>query len=218
MWNMWNPKPDDFNILYVGRNIQRKNIPFMFETIAEFKKRGYETDRRIKFLMHMPFHDNGWNMDELIRQFDAYEWVLVNPSVSPGVGPEDRELNEIYNLADVHLHMSAAEGYDIPNLESLSAGVITTAMDYSAPPSWGGDVLQLIDPIIIRQEPMTNLGRAYPDVGHAAEVLNRIYCMPMEEKTKLWAKGRILAEKLSWNKFRDNWVNLIDRVEIPNNE
>lgn len=217
IWNAEVPKEDDFNILYAGRNIQRKNIPFIMETVAKFKDRGLESShRKIKLFFHMPYHDNGWNMDELIRQYNAYDWVRANPRVRPGVGPEDDELNEIYNTADLHLHMSAAEGFSLPALESLSAGVITTSMNYSAPPSWGKDALQLIEPIVIRQEPMTNLGRAYPDIDHAISVLKQVYDMTKEERIALSQKGRALANTLSWHRFAQSWIDLINNMDIAN--
>lgn len=214
LWDGIKSSVNDFNILYVGRNTQRKNIPFIFDTIKLFKDRGYEDPNRpIRFLFHSPYHDNGWNMDELIRQNDAYGWVKVNPLMRPNLGPEDDELNEIYNMADVHLHMASAEGWSLPLLESMAAGVLTTALNYSAPPSWGSDGLFLIDPIVIRQEPMTNLGRAYPDVKHAVEVLKRIYDMPKVERLKMCQHTQSVAAKYSWHTFRQNWINLINTIE-----
>lgn len=215
---LWDSSPstkNDFNILYVGRNIQRKNIPFLFEAIRKFKDAGYEDPNRpIRFLFHSPYHDNGWNMDELLRQYDAYDWFKVNPLIRPGIGPDDNELNDVYNMADIHFHMSAAEGWDLPVLESMAAGVPTTSLDYSAAQSWGRDGLFLIDPIVIRQEPMTNLGRAYPDVNHAVEVLKTLYNMSKKERIDVAIKGRNLATKYSWNAFRQNWLNLINEIKL----
>lgn len=217
---LWDVSPlgkNDFNILYVGRNIQRKNIPFMFETIRKFKDAGLEDPKRpIQFLFHSPYHDNGWNMDELLRQYDAYSWVKVNPTVRIGIGPDDNELNDIYNMSDIHFHMSSAEGWDLPALESLAAGVLTTALDYSAPPSWGRDALFLIKPAIIRQEPMTNLGRAYPDVSDAIMVLQRLYTMSKKDRITALGQGRRIAERYSWSLFRRNWIDLINGIELDN--
>jgi len=216
IWDRVTNLDDDFLVLYVGRNMSRKSIPFLFRTIRQFKDEGLEDKDKVRLLLHMPYKDVGWNMDELIRIYDAYDWVMVNPQVKVGTGPDDKELNKVYNMADVSLHMSSAEGFALTLAESLSAGVPTTALDYSAPPSWGGEVLQLIRPIEVIQEPVTNLGRAVPDIDDAVKTLKRIYDMPRKERIEVSKAGRrFMVKGFNWKgSITPSWVALVDTISL----
>jgi glycosyltransferase involved in cell wall biosynthesis len=48
----------------------------------------------------------------------------------------DEQVNRLYNLCDVTVLPSTGEGFGLPIIESLAAGVPVVATDYSACPSW----------------------------------------------------------------------------------
>jgi glycosyltransferase involved in cell wall biosynthesis len=130
-------------VLYVGGIDQRKNAPAMIKAIAEAAEKCVANDMpRPQFLMA-----GGIQKD---RQFPVLqraieEHGLADCVIMPGFVP-DEELLQLYARADVFLFLSLYEGFGLPALEAMAAGLPIVCSNRSAMPEVVGDAGLLVDP------------------------------------------------------------------------
>ena len=133
-------RTDGFTIGYVGRNQWRKNIQGVISAFDMFRhkhKTGY-------LYLHTKAEDKGQfgcNPLELLKDKGYYltrdYYVPTNLNVNKGVKRET--MNDIYNKFDVFLSASVGEGYGMPYIEAMLAGVPVIAPDNSTVPELLGN-------------------------------------------------------------------------------
>ncbi len=146
----------------VMRNQPRKLFPRIIESFAKFRKEHQDIAQNVYLLLHTSIPDVGWDIPGItvqhgIQEFVTYTYLCVNchniavsnfrgspidcptcnargtfmtPNTKYGVEPE--HLNLIYNLMDVYIQGSIAEGDGMPVTEARMAGVPCLVSDYSA--------------------------------------------------------------------------------------
>ena len=107
---------DHFLALYVGRNARRKNPADIICSFKMFvdeleKKHGH---RKATLIMHTdPLDQEGPNLHHVIEEFNVRDNVVFS---------KDRigfpEMNGLYNIVDVLINASIAEGFGLPLLEA----------------------------------------------------------------------------------------------------
>lgn len=167
--------PEGYIIGTVMRNQPRKLFADLFQAFSRFLK---ETGRKDVFLYcHTGFPDLGWNIPELLMEYELTNRVLftykckncgamsvrffsdsvchceecgkfTNAISGTGNGLNDLELCYTYNMMDCYVQVSKNEGFGIPIIEAASSGLPVGAINYSAMAS----ILDNIDGYAIKVE------------------------------------------------------------------
>ena len=104
---------------------------------------------------------------------------------------DDRELAKLYATASIFAFPSLDEGFGMPVLEAMAAGIPVITSNRSAMPEIAGDAAILIDP---------------EDASQLAEALNNLaantkFC------SELAARGQIRAHQFTWERAaRETWA------------
>jgi len=86
--------------------------------------------------------------------------------------------------------------------------------NYSAHTEWVGKGGELVDPIVLESEPLTNIRRAIIDVDkYVASLLSLID--NKELRKKYGEAGREIAREMDWEIICKQWEGLIDSVLYP---
>lgn len=123
---------DDFVVLTVADNQERKNLAASFEAISRLKT---QTTRPIKYVL-------------VTREYNQFGYKLrdlaLRPSLDPNLpnitqelqiyerGLPTKDLWGLYAVSDVYLSTSKAEGLGIPVLDAMGCGLPVVATDTGA--------------------------------------------------------------------------------------
>ena len=189
----------------VARNQPRKNIPALVKAFARLSER----IENLHLYLHMNPCDVGYDLVTLLHRYGLKGKADVSgPDFSLHQGLEDEQLNRLYNLFDMMVLPSTGEGFGLPILESMAAGVPVAATDYSACTELlrgRGELIKILTTVTAG----TNLiEQAVIDVEDIATCIERVYRSPQLAKEHSKA-GRAFAEKLSWDAIVQQWVELI---------
>ena len=146
----------------VMRNQPRKLFPRLIEAFRMFKEQHAEIAKDVFLLLHTSVRDVGWDIPEHTRQNGMEEWVVFSyicnacgfmavsnycgsPADCPickskqtfdnpntAFGFNDEQFNMMYNLLDVYVQGTIAEGDGMPLNEAKACGVPVLGSDYSA--------------------------------------------------------------------------------------
>jgi glycosyltransferase involved in cell wall biosynthesis len=120
----------------------------------------------------------------------------------------DEQVNRLYNLCDVTVLPSTGEGFGLPIIESLAAGVPVVATDYSACPELvrgRGELARILTTVTAG----TNLiEQAVLDVDDLAARIEKLYRDPALIREYSEA-GRRFAESLHWDQLVPEWLAVI---------
>ena len=96
----------------------------------------------------------------------------------------NQDLIALYQGAQIFLFPSLYEGFGLPVLEAMSAGVPVLASRFGSIPEVGGTTIQYANP---------------PDAPTFATSLKKLIAMPKEERDSSIANQKKRAEKFSWD-------------------
>lgn len=115
---------EDAIILNVDRNAPRKRWDFTFDALSRLKD-----VTLIAHTEHEPDEKTGkQDLQKLASQYGVLDRVVFTGfKFDKGLSPE--ELNELYNLADIRISTSGAEGFGLPTIESMAAGTFNVIPD-----------------------------------------------------------------------------------------
>jgi glycosyltransferase involved in cell wall biosynthesis len=145
----------------VMRNQPRKLFTRIIESFRMFKREFPKESSNVKLLLHTSIPDVGWNIPEVVYQCNLQNEVVFSyichacgnvavltfmgsPAQCPTckqpkfctpntmLGFSDEYLSWIYNLMEVYIQGSIAEGDGMPVTEAKSCGVPCVVSDYSA--------------------------------------------------------------------------------------
>ena len=113
----------------VARNQPRKNLPALVEAFGRLAPRYPD----LHLYLHSTPSEVGYDLVQLLKRHRLHGRAdLSAPELGIANGLEDVQLNELYNLFDVMALPTCAEGFGLPILESMAAGVPVVATDCSA--------------------------------------------------------------------------------------
>lgn len=158
-------------ILTVGTIEPRKNYVRLLEAYAELLKRG--VNHRL-VIAGAP----GWMYEPV---FDRIRELGLTRRVTL-LRPSDEHLAALYGGADAFVYPSLYEGFGIPALEALAAGVPSVVTERSALPEVVGDAAVLVDPT---------------DVGALADTI-QLVIRDKNLRARLRQQGPDQAAKFSW--------------------
>lgn len=108
--------PEAFVVGMVARNQYRKRFDIMVKAFADFAK-GKED---VKLYLHTTLHDVGWDIADLVKQFDLGGKLILTQDLRPDRGVPPDMLNVIYNSFDVNALISLGDGFGLPVAESMA--------------------------------------------------------------------------------------------------
>jgi len=147
----------------VMRNQKRKLIPELFNSLKELLSLSsiQESKQKIYLYLHTTYPDMGWDIPELLSQYQVSNHVLFTylckhcqhmecsvfsgpqkicsrclnkASQFPSVsnGVSDSQLSEIYNIFDLYVQYAICEGFGMPQVEAGACGIPIATVNYSA--------------------------------------------------------------------------------------
>ncbi len=108
----------DFVIFWNNRNIRRKlpsDVILAYKTFCDMLSK--EQSEKCVLIMHtQPVDQNGTNLPEVVKNVCSdYDVIFSHQKL------DDKELNFLYNIADVTLNIASNEGFGLGTAESLMA-------------------------------------------------------------------------------------------------
>lgn len=128
---------EDFKyLLFVGRPNWRKRMTHMMAIMKELKIRGRND---IKLILHSNIYDGGsnTNLPEIIDSGGLFDNIILN-RFPYDVGIAKKELNYMYNIADLYIAPHGGEGFGMPIGESMATGTPFIASDICTTPEFAG--------------------------------------------------------------------------------
>ena len=112
-------RPNDFVLLYVNRNIRRKMVGDSLLAFQQFVNQlPPEKRSRVTYVMHtQPVDNNGTDLPKLIEHLMPEVNVVFSQQKL-----EAKQMNYLYNIADVTMNLASNEGFGLGTCESLMAG------------------------------------------------------------------------------------------------
>lgn len=194
----------------VMRNQRRKLYPDLFEAFRKFLDQS--EDKKFYLYCHTSYPDLGWDIPELLHQYNLTSHVLFTyicpenqkpfPSVFRGAiaqspftgkwgstlsnvkhGATYEQLSDIVNLFDLYSQYANCEGFGLPYVEAAACGVPVCGTDYSAMES---EIRKLegfpIKPAALYKELETGCLRAVPDNDEACRYFLEFFSKSEEER------------------------------------
>jgi glycosyltransferase involved in cell wall biosynthesis len=116
---------DEFVVLTVADNQERKNLAADMEIIASLKE---QTDRKIRYIMVTRVESPvGWRLDDY-----SIELGLTKEIMKFNRGLPVQDLWGLYAVSDAYLSSSKAEGLGMPVLEAMACGIPCVVSDVGA--------------------------------------------------------------------------------------
>ena len=215
--------PDYKIIGTVMRNQRRKLYPDLFEAFKKFLNNS--EDKKFYLYCHTSYPDLGWDLPELIQEYELASHVLFTyicpetkkpfPSLFKGAiiqspftgkwgatlsnvknGVSYEDLSNIINLFDLYTQYANCEGFGLPQVEAAACGVPVCGTDYSAMES----VLRKLEGIPIKpaalyKELETGCLRAVPNNDLAAQLFQEFFDASDDERLAAGEKTRQNFEK-----------------------
>jgi glycosyltransferase involved in cell wall biosynthesis len=201
---------DRFVVGCVARNQPRKGLATLVEAFAGLARRHEDA-----FLyLHTAPMDVGWDVPELLQRWEVADRTALPGGVSATEGCSDSELNRLYNLMDVFVLPTAGEGFGLPILEAMAAGVPVVATDCAAVPELVAGRGELIRTLGTHTPAGGSADYAIPDPDHLEEILETVY-HDADLRARHSAAGRQVAEELTWDACADQWAELLGQVTAP---
>lgn len=221
---------DEFVILTVADNQERKNLSVAAEIIRDLVNDGYNVKWNLVTRKGSPV---GWKLDDLFLEYGIMDRVAV---YERGM-PHDR-LWVLHVTADAFLLTSKAEGLCMPVLEAMATKTPVVATECTAMPEhlwefprWSREENGVWKPTprsflgvgskkmtgqrgfpigveFYTRDPWGNSYRAFADPKSAVDQIKKIINMPKEKLDKITNRGREYAESRTWEKAGD----VIDKV------
>jgi glycosyltransferase involved in cell wall biosynthesis len=189
----------------VARNQPRKNIPALVSAFAQLCQRRDD----LHLYLHMNPCDVGYDLVTLLRRYRLEGHADVSgPDSSLDQPLADEQLNRLYNLFDVTALSSYGEGFGLPILESLAAGVPVVATDYSACSELvrgRGELARALTTVTVG---VNLIEHAVIDVDDLAARIEKLQRDPALMKQYSEA-GRTFARSLSWDALTPQWLEVI---------
>lgn len=209
--------PDRFIVGCVARNNVRKQLPRLLKAFRRFvnpwtscTKCGMVIDECMvtcpncgaegEILNHGPQKSNallylhavsndpaGHPLIELIQRHKLNGFVGIPENMQVGRGVTDEHLNQFYNGFDVFTLPTSGEGWGLPILEAMSAGLPVLVTDYSAHVEFVHGAGEFINVAEWDTCAANNMERALVDLHDYVMKLDRFYYEP-EEFIRKWGK------------------------------
>jgi glycosyltransferase involved in cell wall biosynthesis len=174
-------------ILFVGTLEPRKNLNRLVEAYLRLSS---ELKLKYNLVIVGRYGWGNFDLDNFIKLNKLSENVKRLGYIS------DEDLTSLYQNAVFLAMPSLSEGFGLPILEAMSAGISVLTSNCSSMPEIAGDAALLVDPL---------------SVDSIQEGLERLLTDP-QLRIRLSANAHKNAKKYSWDKCAANLVNLFEEA------
>jgi glycosyltransferase involved in cell wall biosynthesis len=206
---------DKFVLFWNNRNARRKQPGTLIFWFKEFlDKVGYD---KARLIMHTdPKDPNGPNLLAMI-----HELKLTDGQVQFSTQKVDfPDLAAIYNIADVTVNISDAEGFGLSTLESLSCGTpiivnMTGGLQEQVTDgeNWFGVGLEPVSKAVIGSQDIPYIYEDRISKDDFLQALEKIYNMTKEERQTLGAAGASHVNKnYKFENYTSRWEEIISAI------
>ena len=199
----------------VARNQPRKMLDRTFKAFKVFA----EGKDDVVLFMHCDPNDISMVFDsfELIHRYGIQNKVMFS-GVRYFRGFPYKEMNDVYNLMDVHFLTTSGEGFGVPTIEASACGVpsvvtdFTTTQELLVENGQCGLTVKCLGGELDTLTGSWNVERGVMDVQDGAKQLERLYNDSKLRET-LSKEGVKKVEKFyDWDKVADDWSTLIQKL------
>ena len=195
-----------FVIGCVARNQPRKNIPALVQAFAKLSK----DIENLHLYLHMNPCDVGYDLVTLLRRHRLEGKADVSsPDLSLSQALGDEQLNRLYNLFDLMALPTMGEGFGLPIIESLAAGVPVVATDCSACSELVRERGALVRPATTLTMGTNLIEQAIIDVDDLAAQIEGLVRDPARVR-EYSAAGLEFARSLSWEVLLPEWIKVVE--------
>jgi glycosyltransferase involved in cell wall biosynthesis len=208
---------DEFVVLTVADNQERKNLWLNFKAFSQFAK---DRPRSRYILVTREYSPAGWKLRDM-----AFDPMSIGEEASneQGYNISDKlmiferglpfaELWRLYAMSDAFLLLSKAEGLGLPLMEAMSVGIPCVGTDCTGISELLGDGRGvLIEPEYVYIDPFGN-GRRYlakPEL--AAEALEVLASNP-SLSAEITNKARFYMENRIWDRTVEPILNYLEEI------
>ena len=173
--------------VYAGNINPRKNLVRLMQAFDQFKR---STRAEVKLVIAGA---RGWNFQEVQRAHEAMRYaddVIMTGHLS------SEELSALLAGSLAMVYISLFEGFGIPIIEAMQAGVPVITSNVSSMPEVAGDAAILVDPTSTKE------------VADALELLYR----NNDIRQELIAKGHQQAKLFTWDRTADRLWKVLEMV------
>jgi glycosyltransferase involved in cell wall biosynthesis len=118
---------ESFVIGMVARNQFRKRFDLLINAFSKFAKDKPEA----KLYLHTALRDIGFDINDLARQYNITDKLILTDDVHAAQGVPETTLNLIYNTFDINALISTGDGFGLPVAESMATGCPQVVSDHS---------------------------------------------------------------------------------------
>lgn len=206
---------DKFVIMWNNRNAKRKQSGTLIHWYSKFlEKLDEEQAKKCVLLMHTdPADPYGQDLNMILRDFglDKGQVLLSREKVPP------HNLAAMYNISDVVVNISDAEGFGLGTLEALSCGtpIIVTMTgglqeQVTDGKEWFGVGIEPSSKALIGSQQVPYIYEDRISEEDFIDALLKMHSMTREERQELGEKGRLHAENnYGFENFEKTWVDLM---------
>lgn len=241
-----NIRDDVFIVGFVFRNQLRKSVPNLIEGYSLFKKQNKGVKSAI--LLHTSWSEgwniyslaDEYKVDKgeilttyicsqcknyIIRPFVGEKQKCLycgkdkcTNTTNTGLGVNEEQLNEVYNLMDVYLHPFTSGGTEIPIIEAKLTELITLVTEYSC----GEELCQEGTASIPLEwweyrEPGTQFRKASTNPQSIADSLTKVYRMSSQEQQMMGKQAKLWAiQNYSVDVVGKYFENFLDSLKPTN--
>lgn len=209
---------DEFVVLTVADNQERKNLWANFKAFAIFAK---DHPRSRYILVTRENSPAGWKLRDLAM--DPFG-IGERESMEAGYNISDKllilergmpfaELWKLYAMSDAFLLLSKAEGLGLPLMEAMSVGVPCVGTDctgISELLGLSGERGMLVDPEYVYIDPFGNGRRYLANSEQGAQALERLTDSGVRDR--IIDNGRAYMETRTWDKTVEPILNYLSEV------
>jgi len=196
----------------VGSVFRNQTRKMPTKLLLAFKKFAEDKDDVVLLLHCDPIDPSGQNLPDFINRIglDRKKVMFTNVSFINGISLH--ELNELYNVMDVHALSTTGEGFGLPIIESQAVGIPNVITDYTTSRELVKGHGQLVK-VKTFIEGQLNTHRALVDTDHMAKCFQKYY-----DNRKLLEKHGKLAEKFTiknydWEKIFRMWIKFYEEMQ-----
>ena len=210
-----NVPEDKFVVFWNNRNARRKQPGTLIFWFKEFLDRVGKD--KAKLIMHTDPNDpNGPNLLSVIENLG-----LTNGEVQFSTQKIDfAQMASLYNMADVTVNISDAEGVGLSTLESLSCGTpiivnMTGGLQEQVTDgeNWVGIGLQPTSKAVIGSQDIPYIYEDRISGEDFVDALEKIYNMSSEERAKMGSAGRShVLKNYSFEQYVEGWNKILRSV------
>ncbi len=211
-------KKDCFVAFWANRNARRKRPGDLLHAWKLFLDKTEKKDAML--IVHTdPFDNEGVNMPKIIKMLNIEKNVAISTDKI-----DFDEMNIMYNISDITLNISFAEGFGLSTLESMQTGTPIVAV------ATGGLTRQVINykddtengvaiqptlKNLVGSQSVPYIYEDYVSVEDVADGIFKMFSLDSKSKENLSAKVKKYAsEEFSYEKTIDLWHDsLIDTIE-----